>query len=177
MTTIDSPPASVRSRLPWWVVTAYAVVLVLLIALAAWLGLRWHRDRGTVAVPKGALRIAPVYAVEISTYNYQTLDQDLAKVRKISTKSFGDHYKQLTDQLRTTFVKYKATTNASVAQCAGGPCVAIRSISGNQVVALVAVDQVARNTTVKAARTDSYRMEITLVRSGGRWLIDRVRLI
>lgn len=176
MTTIEASP-SVRSRLPWWVVAVYLVVQVLLIALAVWLGLRWHRDRGTVAVPKDALRIIPAYAVEISTYNYQTLDQDLAKVRTISTKSFGDHYKQLTDQLRSTFVKYKATTSASVPKCGGGPCVAIRSVSGDQVVALIAVDQVARNTTVQAARTDSYRMELTLVRSGGRWLIDRVRLI
>ena len=177
MTTVEATPTPVRSRLPWWVIAAYAVVLVLLIALTAWLGLRWHRNRGTVAVPKDALRVIPTYAVEISTYNYQTLDTDLAKVRTISTKSFGDHYKQLTDQLRTTFVRYKATTSASVPKCGGGPCVAMRSISGNQLVALVAVDQVARNTTVQAPRTDSYRMELTLVHSGGRWLIDRVRLI
>ena len=169
--------ATPRRNIRWWWIAVYGALLGGLIGLNVWVGLRWHDDRNTAAAEHAAQRVIPKYAVEISTYDYRHLDQDIAQVAKVSTGKFGDKYRKLTNELRGTFLKYQATTSATVPNCAGIPCVAIHSMSGDHIVAVVAVDQVARNKTIKAPRTDSYRMELSLFHRGGRWLIDDVRLL
>jgi Mce-associated membrane protein len=118
-----------------------------------------------------ALATARTYSVELAGYNYLHLDQDFAVVLSHSTPSFQHSFSQSSDALKSTLVKYHASAQATVV--AAG----LVSASTSRAVALVFLDQTVTNSTQSRPTTDRSQVEITLVRSGGRWLIDQVTLL
>jgi Mce-associated membrane protein len=68
-------------------------------------------------------------------------------------------------------VQYKATASAKVLKSA------VESISGSNAVVLLFVNQSVANTTQSGVNTDDSRIEVTLVRSGDRWLLQNLKLL
>jgi Mce-associated membrane protein len=118
-----------------------------------------------------ALAAARTYSVELAGYNYLHLDQDFAVVQSHSTPSFQHSFSQSSDALKSTLVKYHASASATVV--AAG----LVSASTSRAVALVFLDQTVTNSTQSKPTTDRSQVEITLVHSSGRWLIDQVTLL
>jgi Mce-associated membrane protein len=54
---------------------------------------------------------------------------------------------------------------------------AVESISGSKAVVLLFVNQSVANTTQQGVNTDDSRIEVTLVRSDGRWLLQDLKLV
>lgn len=118
-----------------------------------------------------ALGAAKGYAVDLASYNYQHLDQDFGKVLAESTPTFKQNFSQSSEALKSTLTRYKASATAKVV--AEG----LVSATASRAVALVFLDQTVDNTIQKNKPTTESRVEITLLRSGGRWLIDQVSLL
>jgi Mce-associated membrane protein len=117
-----------------------------------------------------ALAAAKADAVALASYNYRDLNQDFAKVLAVSTPSFRQSFNSSSQSLKSVLTKYDATASASVS--AAG----VVSASTSRAVVLLFLDQTVTNTTQKKTTTQS-RVEITLLHSGGRWLINDVSLL
>jgi Mce-associated membrane protein len=119
-----------------------------------------------------ALKAAGAYAVEIGSYNYRHLQQDFAVVKEHSTPSFRASFSQSSNALLSILSKYHATATATVA--AEG----VVSASPSEAVVILFLNQHVTNTAkTGGASTDHSRLEMTLVRSNGHWLIDKVKLL
>jgi Mce-associated membrane protein len=118
-----------------------------------------------------ALAAAKTYAVEIGSYNYAHLDQDFAVVLANSTPTFKTSYTQSSGALKSTLVKYKATAKATVV--AQG----LSSSSTTSADVLVFLDQTVTNTDQKSPTTTRTQVEIDLLKSGGKWLINDVTVL
>jgi Mce-associated membrane protein len=119
----------------------------------------------------GALAAARTDAVELAGYNYHHLNRDFGAVLATSTPSFRQSFTQSSDALKSTLSRYHAIAVAKVVSAG------LVSASTSRAVALVFLDQKITNSTQKTATTDRSQVEITLVDTGGRWLIDQVSLL
>jgi Mce-associated membrane protein len=147
-----------------------AIVVALVVALTLSL-LALGNDSSVASSRTSAIAAARTYAVQLASYNYRDLDHDFATVAASSTPSFRRSFTESSDALKSTLTQYHATAKASVVSAG------LVSASTSRAVALVFLNQQIANSTQKAATTDRSQVEITLVRSGGRWLIDQVTLL
>jgi Mce-associated membrane protein len=114
---------------------------------------------------------AKSYAVDLASYNYKNLNQDFGKVLAESTPTFKQNFTQSSEALKTAIVRYDASAWANVVGAG------LVSATTSRAVVLVFLNQTVQNTLQKNKPTTESRVEITLVRSGGRWLIDQVTLL
>ena len=118
-----------------------------------------------------ALAAAKTDAVQLASYDYRNLDHGFATVVADSTPSFRRSFTQSSNALKATLTKYKATADATVVSAG------LVSSSASGAVALVFLTQKIENSTQTKPTTDRSQVQITLVKSGSRWLIDQVTLL
>ena len=151
---------------------AGAVLLVVALAVALILSLlALSNEHAQASSRTSALAAARSYAVQLASYDYQDLQGGFAAVAADSTPSFRRSFTESSDALKATLTQYKATADASVVSAG------LVSSSTSQAVALVFLTQKIENSTQAKPTTDRSQVEITLVNSGGRWLIDQVTLL
>lgn len=147
------------------VVVALAVAL-LLVTLAL-----QHR-RAADDARAGALAAAQHDAVALAAYDYRHLDADFAAVLAQATPSFARTYTQSSAALKSVLVKYRATATARVV--AAG----IETGTADRATVLVFLDQTVTNSSQKGGPSSTQsRLQLDLQHSGGRWLIDQVKLL
>ncbi len=149
---------------------AGAVVVALSVALALSLSALGNQD-ALGSSRASALAAARTDAVQLASYDYRDLGRDFGVVVANSTPSFRRRFTESSDALKSTLTKYKATAGASVVSAG------LVSASGSRAVVLVLLDQKIANSKQATPTTDRSQIEITLVSSGGRWLIDQVTLL
>lgn len=147
-------------------VVAVALAVVLILTLLA-LGNKNSLDSARTS----ALGAARADAVKLAGYDYRHLNRDFGAVVADSTPSFRRKFTQAGDALKTTLSKYHAIAVAHVVSAG------LVSATTSRAVALVFLTQKVTNSTQKNSTSDRSQVEITLVRSGGRWLIDQVNLL
>jgi Mce-associated membrane protein len=158
----------VASHLPTTLVGVVAVALaVALILTLLALGNKSSLDSARTS----ALSAARADAVKLAGYDYRHLDRDFGAVVADSTPSFRRKFTQAGDALKNTLSKYHAIAVAHVVSAG------LVSATTSRAVALVFLTQKVTNSTQKNSTSDRSQVEITLVRSGGRWLIDQVNLL
>ncbi len=147
-----------------------AVVVALSVALALSLSALGNQD-ALGSSRTSALAAARTDAVQLASYNYRDLGRDFGVVVANSTPSFRRRFTESSDALKSTLTKYKATADAGVVSAG------LVSASTSRAVVLVLLDQKIANSKQATPTTDRSQIEITLVSSGGRWLIDQVTLL
>ncbi len=149
---------------------AGALVVALAVGLA--LSLSALGNQNALASSRtSALSAARTYTVELASYNYRDLDRDFSTVAANSTPSFRRTFAESSDALKSTLSRYKATAAAKVVSAG------VVSASTSRAVVLVFLDQNIANSTQTKPTTDRSQVEITLVKSSGRWLVDQVTLL
>ena len=123
------------------------------------------------AARASALTAARTYAVQLASYDYRDLNRNFATVAGESTPSFRRSFTESSDALKATLAKYKATAGATVVSAG------LVSSGTSQAVALVFLTQKIANATQTKPTTDRSQVQISLVKSGGRWLINQVTLL
>jgi Mce-associated membrane protein len=118
-----------------------------------------------------ALAAAKADAIDVATYSYLHLHRDFGRVEGESTPSFRHTFIQSSQSLSKVLVQYKATASAKVLS------EAVQSISDSKAVVLLFVNQSVKNTAQQGVSTDDSRIEVTLVRSGDRWLLLKLKLL
>jgi Mce-associated membrane protein len=121
------------------------------------------------AARQAALLAARQQAVNLTTISYETADRDLGRIVAAATGTLKTQF----EAQRKTFpdvLRREKSVSVGTVLAAG-----ISSDSGNRVDALVAVDAAVRNGTSGASPlVKHYRMDMTLIRVSGRWLVSTV---
>jgi Mce-associated membrane protein len=168
--SVEAEPAVARRRPGYLVLTALVVLLVGLAGLALWFVDQTRslgpRDDGRQA----AVQAARVEAVNLTTISYETADRDLARIIAAATGTLKTQFVTQRKQLPTVLRRDKSISIGTV--LAAG----VTSQRGNTVKVLVAVDaQVSSAQSTKAGKlVKHYRMDMTLVRISGHWLVSQV---
>jgi Mce-associated membrane protein len=150
--------------------SAGALIVALAVGLALTLSALGNQN-ALASSRTSALSAARTYAVQLASYNYRDLHRDFSTVAANSTPSFRRTFAESSNALKSTLSKYKATAVASV-ESAG-----VVSASTSRAVVLVFLDQKIANSTQTKPTTDRSQVKITVVKSGGRWLVDQVTLL
>ena len=150
-------------------VATTALLAVVMTALAAVATVRVSHRHEVDHARKAALAAATTGVATVLSYDYQHLQSDFAKAEALLTPKFRAQYKKTTAAgVEPLAAKYRARSSAVVAAAASV------STSAGSAVVLVFVDQTVTNSQLAAPRLDRSRIDVTLVRSGGQWLIDKL---
>jgi len=152
----------------WWRVgVAVAVVLTLGFvgfAVKAWIDaneLEQSADAGST------VRAAVSDKVEtLLSYEYSSFDDDLADAEDVMTSSFQKEYAPTVEEIRDRAVQQKRSQEAQVS------AVAVIDESPDEVSTLVFVDTASSTEGSKRQRLMQNRVEVTMVKQDGTWLID-----
>lgn len=147
-----------------------------LIAGAVVAGIRTHdlaarNDRlehGLSSFDNDAMTVARGYAVTFATYSSDTFTADVAATEAHAVDPFLAQYRSYTTQLRSEIVKARAKSTAKVISAG------IVSASNSSAVVDLFLDQTIVNK--KGSQLLTQRIEMTMVRPHGHWLISRVRI-
>jgi Mce-associated membrane protein len=155
-------------------VVALSVVAVLLAAAVVVLGVMLANRSNTDSLRASALSAARTDGVLLSSYDYRNLTgpgSDWAKVEAASTPSFRKNFLSTSADLGKLLTQYNATATGKVLTAG------MASLTGSRAVVLLFIDQTVDNTVQKGqSTTQPLRSQLTLVRQGGRWLIDDLQV-
>jgi Mce-associated membrane protein len=166
----EADAGSVGSRrLSLPLVPVLAVLLVLLVAGCVAL---WVTRPGTSAVRTGdyvgALQAARAGIVDVASFDYVTLDDDIKQIRDVTT---GDLQKESVDQLdqrRQQITDAQAVVNTTVVGAAVG------AADGGTATVFAVIQSTQQTSASAQAQVQRYRVEIQLERVHGRWLLSGI---
>jgi Mce-associated membrane protein len=146
-----------------------AAVLLGALGTAVW---KVRQLQGDQSAQSSALATARTDAAELATYDYRHLDHDFGLVEAASTPTFRADFLQSSQALSKVLVQYQGKAQGTVV--AAG----VTSSSPRRAIVLVFVDQTVSNTQdTSGPVSEATRMQISLVHTGSRWLIDHVSLL
>ncbi len=162
-----------RAGAPRWVMVAAGLLAVVLVAAAAWLGLRtWNvrevrRHSAVVTARTSATDTAERAAAVILSYDYKTLDADKKAAEHYMTASYAKQYAQTFEKLvRGNATRLHAHVAATVR--ASG----VMAAEPDRANVLLFVDQTTVSTANGGAKqTALNRVEMKMVHRDGRWLV------
>lgn len=149
-------------------VLAGFVVLAVIAALAL---VGWQREASLATSRGDALDAGKRYALDLSTYDYNKIDENFRLVSQNSSPTFAKQYKEVIDQLTGIIKDFKGVSKGTVVEAG------IATADTARTDVILFVDQEITNTQLKAPRTDRSRMKMTLVADGGAWKIDSLTLL
>jgi Mce-associated membrane protein len=118
---------------------------------------------------QAALQAARQQAVNLTTISFETADRDLARIVAAATGTLKTQF-QAQQKSFPAVLKREKSVSVGTVLAAG-----VSADTGDRVEALVAVDAAVRNATSGATpQVKHYRMDMTLVRRGGHWLVSSV---
>ena len=127
------------------------------------------RQNGGAASQADVTSAASSAVGTVLSYDYRHLSADFAAADRLLTPRFRKQYDATTAKgVQPLATKYKAVSTASVT--AAG----VVSVTGGRAVVLVFVEQTVTNTQLAAPRLDRSRIDVSLVKSNGHWLIDKL---
>jgi Mce-associated membrane protein len=132
------------------------------------LGLRRLQDSERAAV--SALATARSYAVDLLSYDYRTIDRDLARARGHATGPLADQYRRLAERLAPDARRRQTVQQATVV--AAG----VESATPDKVQVLVFVNLITTRTgpgqTVPRQQVTRSRARLVLVTQGDGWQVS-----
>lgn len=154
-----------RGRL--WAALAALVVLAAL-AGAAWTGWQVRDERAADERDAEALSVAREAAVAFTSYDHAHIDEDLDRVRDMSTGEFRDEFTKALGALTGAIRKAHGVSEGEVTQAG-----IVRS-SDTSAVVIAAVDATITNNQTEQPSLRRYRLQITLTLVDGAWLISDI---
>jgi Mce-associated membrane protein len=147
-------------------------LLVLVLGLGAASVVFWydaHAMRADEEAGQEALAAARTVAPDLLSYDYRTVEQDLARATERTTGELAKHYKELSTGLAAKAKAEKTVQTAAVAD--GG----VESTEGGRVEVLLFVNmgtekQIAGKTGRQYTQSKN-RARFVMVRQGSRWLV------
>ncbi|BBX86510.1 hypothetical protein [Mycolicibacterium aubagnense] len=157
-----------KPRVEWARMTAYRVLPVLALVLAAAAGGLWYltASRSNEADQAAVIKVASDGTVALLSYEPDTVRRQLTDARKLLTTPFLDEYTTLTKSVIPGAEQRHISAATSV------PAAAAVSVEKNHAVVLVFVNQTVRVGDQPPTSTPT-SARVTLERLGGRWLIAK----
>jgi Mce-associated membrane protein len=164
---VQSSPATAGGRRVLAPVTLAVAVVGLataLVLLVLGLGHDVTRDDRRAS----ALAAARQAVVNFTSFDYRQLDKQFAVVADETTGDFAQQFASQRDTIRKRLTESNGVTRATVLDAG------LEAATTTEATAVVALDQVIDSKELKQPVTSRQRVEVHLVRSGDRWLVDNV---
>jgi Mce-associated membrane protein len=160
-------PAASRPSVP-----LVPVLAALLVLLLAGVGFLWFTRPGTSSVRTTdyvqALQAARSGVVDMTSFDYLTLDDDLVQIKRVTT---GDLQKEATDQLnsrRKQITDTQATVNTEVVGAG------VTSANATNATVLLVIQSTQKSSASQQADVLRYRIRVEMEKKGGRWLLSGI---
>jgi Mce-associated membrane protein len=167
--------APVPARTSGALMPVLAAVVLVLAGLTGFLGWKAAATAGAGAAQDArpdALQAARNAATLVFSYDYRQLDKDFKAGRATTTGEFQKEYDKTTAKLVSDVAaKYKAVVLAAVSDAA------VVQASEDRVLTLVFVNQQSTSTLASAPKVTQSRLEMTMVRRGGHWLVSTIKAL
>jgi Mce-associated membrane protein len=168
--TADDVDRRRRSGVARPLATVLAVLLVLLLAGGAWL---WFTRPKTSSVSSGdyvaVLQAARSEIVDLTSFDYLTLDDDIAQAKRITT---GDLQKEVVAQLNKTRAD---VTNAEAVVSTEVIGAAVTKADDEHGTVVLFIQSTQKNNQVSQAQVLQYQVEANLTKVGDRWLLSGIQ--
>jgi Mce-associated membrane protein len=148
------------------------ILLGVLMAAAGalgWLSVRFHATDTAEIQAKAAGRAD---IPRLLSYDYRTIDDQLAQNRALTTGAFADNYKRMMSGALVGDIKRNhasvQTTVLDAAVVASAP---------DRVTLLMVLDQGSQNDLHPDQHEQTVRLQIGLARETGRWLVSNIKSV
>jgi hypothetical protein len=157
-----------RPALP--LVPTLAVLLVLLLGGIAFL---WLTRPETSAVRTDdyveALQAARSGVVDLTSFDYLTLDDDIEQVRRVATGDLRDEAAAELDNRRDVITQAEAVVNTEVVGAG------VTRADDSTATVLLVIQSTQESNAAEQAQVVRYRIEVELQKSDGRWLLSGIK--
>jgi hypothetical protein len=161
----DGPRARRRPAVP--------ALLVLLLLLLGAAGFLWFTRPTGSAVRTGdyaaALQAARSGIVDYTSFDYLTLDDDIEQIRRIAVGDLRDEGVAQLDGRRQEIADAKAVVNTEVVGAG------VTRANDKDATVLLVIQSTQQSTASDKPQIVRYRIEVTLQRSGERWLLSGIK--
>jgi Mce-associated membrane protein len=145
------------------------VLLVLILAFAAILEVMAVKGKQAEDAREQAASAGRKAAETALSYDYRTLDKSFAAARATMTPDFAGKFDETAKVAGELATKTKATVRAEVRE------VGVRDGDADRVTLIIFVNQTTTSTITQGRpRVDLNRTRFTMVRNGGRWLVQDI---
>jgi Mce-associated membrane protein len=159
-----------RGRISVRLVPALSVLLVLLLGAVAYL---WFSRPEESAIRTGdyaaALQAARSGVVDLTSFDYLTLDDDIEQARRVSTGDLREESVAQLDQRRQEITDLQAVVNTEVVGAG------VTRADGEDATVLLVIQSTQESAANPQAQIVRYRIEVTLEKSDGRWLLSGIK--
>jgi Mce-associated membrane protein len=170
----DAGPSDIAEVRPvWWAPVAIGLcVAAVVLAVAGALGT--YRVIAGIAADQGrssALTAGRSTAVSLLSFHYETAEQDLAKLRQLTTPDFANGF------VRNNNAFLQIISQGKVNMTSEATAAGMRSYQSDAAHVLVSVKAKLSNAQQPQSMERDYRMDISLVRRDGHWLANGIQFI
>ncbi|MFF1555278.1 hypothetical protein ACFVX3_30090 [Rhodococcus erythropolis] len=126
-----------------------------------------HRSAATDTARVEVIGVAPMLVENLLSYNSDTVDDDLARAAEGASGTFQDSFAEFGSKTVAPQSKEQGiSTKARVVD------VGVRSVAADRAELLMFVDQITTSIARPAPASTSSRVEVTLDRVDGTWLVS-----
>ena len=165
----DGAPAAAPHRPVLSLVPVLAVLLVLLVTGCVAL---WVTRPAESAVRTddyvGALQAARAGIVDVASFDYVTLDDDIEQIRDVTTGDLQQESVDQLDQQRQQLTDAQAVVDTTVVGAAVGEA------DDDSATVFAVIQSTQKTKASDQAQVQRYRVEIALQRVDGRWLLSGI---
>jgi Mce-associated membrane protein len=167
-------PEVVSSANRWW--TALVVVLLAGAVIGGAVCVRTHGDRADAATRQGrygaVLAAADAEATAFVNLRYDRAAESVDAVAAGATGEFRDHYVRSADQVIRVLQRNRSLMTGRVVWSG------VAALSPDRATVIVATTGTVSNArTSGAARPRNFRLRVSLVHEGGRWLTSDIEFV
>jgi hypothetical protein len=165
----DDDGPRTRSRLSLPLVPALSVLLVLLLAAAAFLWFtRPHHSDVRTADYVDALQAARSGVVDMTSFDYLTLDDDIVQIKRVATGDLRDQAVKQLDSRRQAITDAQTVVNTEVVGAG------VTHAGASDATVLLVIQSTQESTAGQQAQVVRYRIQVDLVKKRERWLLSSI---
>jgi hypothetical protein len=165
----DEAGAESRGRLSLPLVPTLAVLLLVLLAA---LGFLWFTRPGESAVTTDdygqALQAARSGVVDLTSFDYLTLDDDIEQIRRVATGDLREESVAELDGRRQQITDLQAVVNTEIVGAG------VTRADDADATVLMVIQSTQESTASPQAQMSRYRIQVTLEKVDGRWLLSGI---
>jgi Mce-associated membrane protein len=150
---------------------ALAAVVALGLVAAGLLAWDLHRLATRADARKAAQVVATDSIETILSYDHATYDEGVTAAESLMTEGFAAEYTDTVDTVRAEVLETESVVKAQVVASS------VVAAGSDEVEVLLFVNQTTTGTQVAQPRVDLNRVEVTLVRDDGSWLVSDIEAL
>lgn len=164
-------PARRRRRLPAIKVLVPWILFFVAAVAAVTLGALLLQQRSEDDLRVEARETARSFATALTNFSHETIDQDAQEIRSFAVGAFEQEVDAFFGPDAVAAIKEAAATST-------GEIVAlfVQSLEDDEASVFAVVEVTIANSATDEPQTDLLRMELGMIRTGGRWKVGRVDL-